>query len=108
MVTPEDRTDSIVLIHPRHPRPAATMWPAGPVPGSAGRPAATPHRQEEKAVATIDDVARAAGVSRSTVSYALSGKRSISPATRDRIDRAIKQLKYTPNAGARSLRTAQT
>jgi len=59
-------------------------------------------------VATIDDVAKAAGVSRSTVSYALSGKRSISPETRRRIDQAIKHLNYTPNAGARALRTAQT
>ena len=59
-------------------------------------------------MATIDDVAKAAGVSRSTVSYALSGKRSISPDTRRRIDAAIKTLKYTPNAGARALRTAQT
>ena len=59
-------------------------------------------------MATIDDVARAAGVSRSTVSYALSGKRSISPDTRRRIDAAIKTLKYTPNAGARALRTSQT
>lgn len=59
-------------------------------------------------MATIEDVAKAAGVSRSTVSYALSGKRSISPETRQRIDAAIKILKYTPNAGARALRTAQT
>ena len=59
-------------------------------------------------MATIDDVAKAAGVSRSTVSYALSGKRSISPETRRRIDQAIKHLNYTPNAGARALRTAQT
>ena len=64
--------------------------------------------KEIDAVATIDDVAKAAGVSRSTVSYALSGKRSISPETRDRIEAAIKSLKYTPNAGARALRTAQT
>jgi DNA-binding LacI/PurR family transcriptional regulator len=59
-------------------------------------------------LATIGDVARAAGVSRSTVSYALSGKRSISAETRRRINEAIKELKFTPNAGARALRTAQT
>lgn len=59
-------------------------------------------------MATIGDVARVAGVSRSTVSYALSGKRSISPETRRRVDDAIRELKFTPNAGARSLRTAQT
>ncbi|MGO4595050.1 LacI family DNA-binding transcriptional regulator [Leifsonia sp. 2TAF2] len=58
--------------------------------------------------ATIGDVARAAGVSRSTVSYALSGKRAISEETRTRIQAAIEQLGFTPNAGARALATAQT
>ena len=58
--------------------------------------------------ATIGDVARVAGVSRSTVSYALSGKRTISEDTRDRIRAAIEQLGFTPNAGARALATAQT
>lgn len=57
---------------------------------------------------TIQDVARLAGVSRSTVSYALSGKRSISPDTRLRIEKAIADLGFTPNAGARALATSQT
>jgi DNA-binding LacI/PurR family transcriptional regulator len=57
---------------------------------------------------TIEDVARRAGVSRSTVSYALSGKRSISAATRDRIEAAIVELGFTPHAGARALATSQT
>ncbi|MBD8205833.1 LacI family DNA-binding transcriptional regulator [Microbacterium sp. CFBP 8790] len=56
----------------------------------------------------IADVAKAAGVSRSTVSYALSGNRPISRETRDRIDAAIDQLGFTVNAGARALATAQT
>ena len=59
-------------------------------------------------MATIADVARAAGVSRSTVSYALSGKRSISKDTRDRIVSAIADLGFTPNAGAVALATAET
>ncbi len=59
-------------------------------------------------MATIGDVARRAGVSRSTVSYALSGKRVISQATRDRIDEVIAELGFTPNAGARALATSQT
>jgi len=57
---------------------------------------------------TIGDVALHAGVSRSTVSYALSGKRSISEDTRRRIAAAIADLGFTPNAGARALATAQT
>lgn len=57
---------------------------------------------------TIGDVAREAGVSRSTASYALSGKRSISPEVRDRVARAVRDLGYTANAGARALATSQT
>lgn len=57
---------------------------------------------------TIGDVARAAGVSRSTVSYALSGKRTISRETRERIDAAIARLGFTVHAGARALATSQT
>lgn len=54
-------------------------------------------------VATIDDVARAAGVSISTVSYALSGKRSITSSTRERVLDAVVRLGYQPNASARML-----
>ncbi|WP_084126783.1 LacI family DNA-binding transcriptional regulator [Demequina sp. NBRC 110054] len=57
---------------------------------------------------TIGDVAQAAGVSRSTASYALSGKRSISPEVTQRVLDAVERLGYTPNAGARALRTSQT
>ena len=57
---------------------------------------------------TIGDVARAAGVSRSTVSYALSGKRTISGETRGRIQAAIARLGFTVHAGARALATSQT
>lgn len=57
---------------------------------------------------TIGDVARAVGVSRSTASYALSGKRSISAAVRERVAQVARELGYTPNAGAKALATAQT
>lgn len=57
---------------------------------------------------TIGDVASHAGVSRSTVSYVLSGKRTISAETRRRIEDAIRELGFTPNAGARALATSQT
>jgi DNA-binding LacI/PurR family transcriptional regulator len=59
-------------------------------------------------MANIHDVARVAGVSISTVSYALSGKRSIAEATRLRIDEAVRQLDYRPNAGARMLKGTRT
>lgn len=51
----------------------------------------------------ISDVARHAGVSPSTVSYVLSGKRSISDSTRRRVLDSIETLGYRPHAGARSL-----
>jgi DNA-binding LacI/PurR family transcriptional regulator len=54
-------------------------------------------------VATRADVAKLAGVSTSTVSYALSGARPISTPTRLRIEAAMRQLGYTPNALASGL-----
>lgn len=53
--------------------------------------------------ATLRDVAQLAGVSTATVSYALSGKRTISEETKERINNAIKQLDYVPDLNARSL-----
>jgi DNA-binding LacI/PurR family transcriptional regulator len=54
-------------------------------------------------VASIHDVARLAGVSISTVSYALSGKRSIAESTRIRVNEAVEALGYRAHAGARML-----
>ncbi|WP_031139983.1 MULTISPECIES: LacI family DNA-binding transcriptional regulator [Streptomyces] len=48
----------------------------------------------------ITDVARRAGVSPSTVSYALSGKRPISDETRRRVEAAARDLGYRPRSGA--------
>ncbi|GAB2517675.1 LacI family DNA-binding transcriptional regulator [Paramicrobacterium agarici] len=59
-------------------------------------------------MANIHDVAKAAGVSISTVSYALSGKRSIGEETRKRIQDAVRELGYRPNAGARMLAGTKT
>ena len=52
--------------------------------------------------ATIKDVARAAGVSPSTVSRVLNKTAPISEATRKRIYEAMDELKYVPNDIARS------
>ena len=57
---------------------------------------------------SITDIARAAGCSISTVSYALSGKRTVNPATRTRILSACERLGYVPNAAARGLRMQRT
>ncbi|MFI6938947.1 LacI family DNA-binding transcriptional regulator [Streptomyces sp. NPDC050418] len=56
----------------------------------------------------ITDVARHAGVSPSTVSYALSGKRPISEETRQRIEASILALGYRPHAGARALASSRS
>jgi LacI family transcriptional regulator len=58
--------------------------------------------------ATIRDVARAAGVSPSTVSRALSMSELVNPATRDRVRRAADRLGYRPNRAARGLITGRT
>ncbi|WP_163507401.1 LacI family DNA-binding transcriptional regulator [Fodinicola acaciae] len=57
---------------------------------------------------TITDVAQAAGVAPSTVSYVLSGKRSISPKTRRLVEESIRRLGYHPHAGARALASSRT
>ncbi|GAA2397548.1 LacI family DNA-binding transcriptional regulator [Streptomyces glaucosporus] len=57
---------------------------------------------------TLAEVARHAGVSASTVSYVLSGKRSISAATRERVEQSIRELGYHPNAGARALASSRS
>ncbi len=56
----------------------------------------------------IREIARRAGVSRSTVSYALSGKRPVSAATARRINEVIAELGYRPNASARALAEGRT
>ncbi|MFE6283098.1 LacI family DNA-binding transcriptional regulator [Streptomyces sp. NPDC057877] len=56
----------------------------------------------------ITDVARHAGVSPSTVSYALSGKRPISEETRRRVEDSIRALGYRPHAGARALASSKS
>lgn len=56
----------------------------------------------------IGHVARLAGVSSTTVSHVLSGKRPVSAATRERVLEAVRELGYRPNSVARSLRTRRS
>lgn len=57
---------------------------------------------------TLSDVARAAGVSASTVSRVLSDSPRISDETKERVRKAIKELNYFPNTVARSLAKSST
>ncbi|MFJ3673304.1 LacI family DNA-binding transcriptional regulator [Streptomyces sp. NPDC090106] len=54
--------------------------------------------------ATIDDVAGAAGVSKSAVSKVLNDAYGVSPEMRAKVNRAIEELGYRPKAGARAMR----
>lgn len=57
---------------------------------------------------TLDEVAAAAGVSRSTASRALNGGARVSPQAQAAVDEAAARLGYVPNRAARSLVTRRT
>ncbi|MBO0980711.1 LacI family DNA-binding transcriptional regulator [Microbacterium sp. SD291] len=57
---------------------------------------------------TIEEVAAAAGVSRSTVSRVVNGSSSVSPEALAAVQDAISRLNYVPNRAARSLASRQT
>ncbi len=67
-------------------------------PGAVARPA----------VATLEEVAARAGVSRSTASRAINGGFRVSPEALASVERAVADLGYTPNRAARSLVTRRT
>lgn len=52
---------------------------------------------------TIDDVAKAAGVARVTVSRVLNNGANVRPETRERVRRAVEELGYSVNQQARAL-----
>lgn len=52
---------------------------------------------------TIEDVARAAGVSAMTVSRVINGGKNVREATRLKVREAVDRLHYAPNSAARSL-----
>ena len=56
----------------------------------------------------IKDIAKKAGVSISTVSYALNGSPKVTEETRARIQAIARDLNYVPNMAARTLKRRQT
>ena len=52
---------------------------------------------------TLDDVARAAGVSRATVSRVVNHQPGVAPPVRDRVWQVIDEIGYRPHQGARAL-----
>lgn len=75
--------------------------PAGGTPATGDQAAAAKP-------ATIYDVARAAGVSHQTVSRFLKGYKGIRPHTREKVVKALAELKYQPNLTARSLKSGRS
>ncbi|MEU7278518.1 LacI family DNA-binding transcriptional regulator [Streptomyces sp. NPDC045431] len=71
------------------------MPPSGSAPGPVSRPP------------TIADVAKAAAVSRTTVSHALNGLGKVDPRTRERIKKVAAELGYRPNLRAQRLRRGE-
>lgn len=69
--------------------------------GPAGRPAG---RRFQQGSATMQDVARLAGVSPQTVSRVLNGHPNVRPATRALVLEALRKLRFRPNTAARVLR----
>ncbi len=59
-------------------------------------------------MATISDVAKRAGVAPVTVSRVINHADNVSPATRERVERAIEELGYVPSGVAQSLRSKRT
>lgn len=63
---------------------------------------------ESKDPTTIQDVARAAGVSVSTVSRVLNNKDDVAPTTYTKVQTIISELGYTSNLAAKSMRSRKT
>jgi DNA-binding LacI/PurR family transcriptional regulator len=61
-----------------------------------------------RSTVTIRDVAALAGVSHQTVSRVINGYERVNPETRQRVEEAIEQLGYRPNAVARSMANGRT
>lgn len=59
-------------------------------------------------MASIKDIARLSGAAISTVSRVINNSGYVSEATRERVEKAIAELDYRPNAGARTMRSGRS
>lgn len=65
-------------------------------------------QKRDKKIYTIDDIARELGISKSTVSRAISGKGRLSAETRAKVLEFIEEHNFRPNAVAKSLAQSRT
>ncbi|MGC1503876.1 MAG: LacI family DNA-binding transcriptional regulator [Sulfitobacter sp.] len=63
---------------------------------------------QKTSIPTLDDVAKAAGVSTATVSRCLNSPDIVVKATKDRVLKEVARLGYTPNFGARAMVARRT
>jgi LacI family transcriptional regulator len=75
---------------------------------NAELPAPEKDAEGDQVVATMADVARRAGVTKSTVSHVMNRTRTVSQETVAAVERAMDELGYVPNTLARSLARATT
>ncbi len=78
------------------------------VPFSTGWVKKMPREKRRNKNITIEDVARAAGVSVSTVSRVLNDKDDVAPETYQKVQSVIAELGYTSSLAARSMRSRRT
>jgi DNA-binding LacI/PurR family transcriptional regulator len=83
------------------------MMVGGTVPGSNGN-GRSQNGHRPASLATLEAVAREAGVSRATVSRVVNDSPRVSPDVRHAVERAIATLGYVPNRAARSLVTRRS
>lgn len=57
---------------------------------------------------TIKEIAKACNVSVATVSNIINHKGSVGDATRERVEKVIREMNYTPNYVAKNLKTKNT
>ncbi|HEX2863689.1 MAG TPA: LacI family DNA-binding transcriptional regulator [Deinococcales bacterium] len=68
----------------------------------------SPRSRSGGSKATIEDVARLAGVGTTTVSRVMNGSQLVAAPTREKVLDAVRKLGYVPNLSARRFRTGRT
>ncbi|GLW10238.1 hypothetical protein Misp01_53660 [Microtetraspora sp. NBRC 13810] len=87
---------------------ARAASPSAPIRAGLAAPPSAAGGRSRGERPSITRVAQVAGVSATTVSHALNGRRPVAGETRRRVMAAIEQLGYRPNVLARGLRTSRS